>query len=133
MYIQLKRRQCVHSSLLLSSPIREISSSVKKICVWINWLIDKKVYLLTRLSMAHTCWKTFSIMKMLGIKYNLEILVTWRYHYVQQHNLNCLFATGPSIRGMAYQVTCAANHHSVLSRINYTTIVSLSSIVSKYT
>ena len=25
----------------------------------------------------------------------------------------------PSIRGKAYQVTCAARHHSVLSRINY--------------
>ena len=61
--------------------------------------------------MAHTCWTTFPIMEMLGIKSNLEILVTWGYHYIQQHNLNSLFAIEPSIRGMAYQVTCTAHHH----------------------
>ena len=38
---------------------------------------------------------------------------------MQQLNLNSLFAVEPSKRGMAYQVTCAARPHSVLSRINY--------------
>ena len=38
LYVQLKRGQCVHSLLLLSSPIREISSSIKKI-----WLLDKLI------------------------------------------------------------------------------------------
>ena len=56
----------------------------------------------------------------------LRILVTWRYHCIQQHNLNCLFAIEPSIRGMAYQVTYAAHHHSVLSRINYDSCICLS-------
>ena len=55
----------------------------------------------------------------IGIKSNLEILLTWGYHYMQQLNLNSLFAIEPSIRGMAYQVTCATHHHSVLSRIKY--------------
>ena len=32
----------------------------------------------------------------------------------------------PSIRGMAFQVTCAADHRSVLSRINYDTCICLS-------
>ena len=32
----------------------------------------------------------------------------------------------PSIRRMAYQVTCAAHHHSVLSRINYDCCICLS-------
>ena len=41
----------------------------------------------------------------IGIKSNLDILVTWGYHYIQQHNLNSLLAIEPSIRGMAYQVT----------------------------
>ena len=58
-------------------------------------------------------------MEKLGIKSNLEILVTWGYHCIQQHNLNSLFAIEPSIRGMANQVTCAAYRRSVLSRINY--------------
>ena len=57
---------------------------------------------------------------------NLEMLVTWGYHYMQQHNLNSLFAIEPSIRGMAYQVTCAVHHHSVLSRINYDSCICLS-------
>ena len=35
-YVQLKGGQCVHSLLLLSSPIREISSSIKKFCLWTN-------------------------------------------------------------------------------------------------
>ena len=70
--------------------------------------------------MAHTCWTTFSIMEMLGIKSNLDVLATWGYHYIQQLNLNSLLAIEPSIRGMAYQVTCAAHHRSVLSRMNYT-------------
>ena len=34
-YVQLKRGQCVHSVLLLKSPIREISS-IKKNCLWIS-------------------------------------------------------------------------------------------------
>ena len=38
LYAQLKRGQCVHSLLLLSSPIREISSSIKK-----NWPLDKLI------------------------------------------------------------------------------------------
>ena len=91
-YVQPKRGQCVHYLLLLSSHIREISSSIKKICLWKNWLIKKKVYFLTRKSMANNCWTTFSIMEMLGIKSNLETLVTWGYHYMWQHNLNSLFA-----------------------------------------
>ena len=43
-----------------------------------------------------------------------------------QLNLNSLFAIEPSIRGMAYQVTCAAHNHSVLSRINYDSRICLS-------
>ena len=35
-YVQLKRGQCEHSLLLLSSPIREISSSSKKFCLCTN-------------------------------------------------------------------------------------------------
>ena len=31
----------------------------------------------------------------------------------------------PSIRGIAYQVTCAAHHRSVLSRINYDSCIYL--------
>ena len=42
----------------------------------------------------------------------------------EQHILNTLFAIEPSIRGMAYQVTCAA-HHSVFSRINYDCFICL--------
>ena len=45
---------------------------------------------------------------------------------MQQYILNSLFATEPSIRGMAYQATCAAYHHSVLSRINYDSYICLS-------
>ena len=41
-------------------------------------------------------------------------------------NLNSLFAIEPSIRGMAYQVTCAVHHHSVVSRINYHSCICLS-------
>ena len=44
----------------------------------------------------------------------------------QQHNLSSLFAIEPSIRGMAYQVTCAAHDRSVLSRINYDSCICLS-------
>ena len=44
------------------------------------------------------------------------------YHYMQQHILNSSFAIEPSIRGMAYQVTCEA-HHSVLPRINYNSCI----------
>ena len=79
-----------------------------------------------------TCWTTFSIMEMLGIKSNLEILVTWGYHYMQQLNLNSLFAIEPPIWGMAYQVTCAAHHHSVLSRINYDSCICLSHSLQIY-
>ena len=60
------------------------------------------------------------------IKSILEILVTWGYHCIQQHNLNSLFAIEPSIRGMAYQVTCAAHHRSVPSKINYDSCTCLS-------
>ena len=45
---------------------------------------------------------------------------------MQQLYLNSLFAIESSIRGMAYQVTCAAHHHSVLSRINYDSCICLS-------
>ena len=45
---------------------------------------------------------------------------------MQQLNPNSLFAIEPSKRGMAYQVTCAARHHSVLSRINYDSCICLS-------
>ena len=45
---------------------------------------------------------------------------------MQQLNLNSLFAIEPSKRKMAYQVTCAARHHSVLSRINYDSCICLS-------
>ena len=72
----------------------------------------------------------------IGIKSNLEILVTWGYHYIHQHNLNSLFAKEPSIRGMAYHVNCGAHHHSssthydtgehVLSRKNYYSCICLS-------
>ena len=48
------------------------------------------------------------------------------YTIIQQHNLNSLFSIEPSIRGMAYQVTCAAHHRSVLSRINYDSCICLS-------
>ena len=44
---------------------------------------------------------------------------------MQQHILNSLFALEASIRGMAYQVTLAAHHRSVLSRINYDSYISL--------
>ena len=37
-----------------------------------------------------------------------------RIPFMQQHTLNSLFSIGPSMRGMAYHVTCAAHHHSVL-------------------
>ena len=49
-----------------------------------------------------------------------------RIHCIQQHNLNSLFAIEPSIRGMIYQVTFAAHHRSVLSRINYDSCICLS-------
>ena len=62
-------------------------------------------------------------MEMLGIKSNIEMVVTGGYHYMQQLNPNSLFAIEPSKRGMAYQVTCAARHHSVLSRINYNSLI----------
>ena len=68
----------------------------------------------------------FLIMEMLGIKSNLEILVTWGCHYIQQHNLNFLFTIEQSICGMAYRVTWAARHRSVLSRINYDSCICLS-------
>ena len=45
---------------------------------------------------------------------------------MQQLNLNSLFAIEPSKRGMAYQATCAARHHSVLSGINYDSCICLS-------
>ena len=35
-YVQPKKGQSVHSLLLHNSPIREIPSSIKKICLWIN-------------------------------------------------------------------------------------------------
>ena len=60
------------------------------------------------------------------VKSNLEILVTWGYNCMQQHILNSLFAIEPSISGMVCQVTCAARHHSVLSRINYDSCICLS-------
>ena len=44
---------------------------------------------------------------------------------MQQHILNSLFTIGPSIRGMAYQMTWAAHHRSVLSRISYDSCISL--------
>ena len=44
---------------------------------------------------------------------------------MQQHIHNSLFAIEPSIRGMAYQVTCAAHHRSVLSRISYDSCICL--------
>ena len=44
---------------------------------------------------------------------------------MQQHILNSWFAIEPSIHGMAYQVTCAAHHRSVLSRISYDSCISL--------
>ena len=47
------------------------------------------------------------------------------YHYMQKLNLNSLFAIEPSKRGMANQVTSAAHHHSVLSRINYDSCICL--------
>ena len=72
------------------------------------------------INMAHTCWTTFSIVEMLGIKSKLRNSGDWRIPlHIQQRNLNSLYAIEPSIRGMAYQVTCAAHHRSVLSRINY--------------
>ena len=118
MYSPKEVRAYVHSLLLLSNPI-------SKKCLWINCLINK-VCLLTSQSMAHTCWTTFSIMQMLGIKSNLvAIIVTGEYDYMQQHNLNSLFAIEPSMRRMAYQVTCAAHQHSVRSRINYDSCICL--------
>ena len=45
---------------------------------------------------------------------------------MQQLNLNSSFSIEPSKRGMAYQVTCAARHHTVLSRINYDSCICLS-------
>ena len=45
---------------------------------------------------------------------------------MQQLNLNSFFAIEPSILGMAYQVTCAALHHSVLLRINHNSCICLS-------
>ena len=36
-------------------------------CLWINWLIKKRVYLLTRQTMARTYWTTSSIMVTLGM------------------------------------------------------------------
>ena len=45
---------------------------------------------------------------------------------MQQLNLNSLFAIEPSKRGMACQVTSAAHHRSVLSRINYDSCICLS-------
>ena len=44
---------------------------------------------------------------------------------MQQHILNSLLAIEPSIRGMAYQVTCTAHHRSVISRISYDSCISL--------
>ena len=71
------------------------------------------------------CWKSFSIMEMLGIKLIWEIngLLRIQYHYMQPHILNSFFTTVPSILGMAYQMTYAANHHSVLSTINYNSCI----------
>ena len=51
---------------------------------------------------------------------------------MQQLNLNSLFAIEPSIRGMAYQVTCAAHYHSVLLRINYDSCICLSNSFQIY-
>ena len=64
----------------------------------------------------------------LGIKSKLEIMVTWEYHCMESHILNGLFATEPSTnwllstvglstdsyQPLAYQLTYAARHHSVL-------------------
>ena len=44
---------------------------------------------------------------------------------MQQLNLNSLFAIEPAIHGMAYQVTCAAHHRSVLLRINFDSCICL--------
>ena len=45
---------------------------------------------------------------------------------MQQLNLNSLFAIERSKRRMAYQVTCAARHHSLPSRINHDSCICLS-------
>ena len=127
-YVQLKGGQCMHSLLLLSSPIREISSSIKKILP-LDKLINQQEGILA--------YKVINGTYLLNDFLNhgdvnprhqiqLEILVTWGYHYMQQLNLNSLFAIEPSIRGMAYQVTCAAHHHSVFLRINYDSCICLS-------
>ena len=51
---------------------------------------------------------------------------------MKQLNLNSLFAIESSIRGMTYQVACAAHHHSVLSRINYDRCIWLSHSFQMY-
>ena len=61
-----------------------------------------------------------------GHQIQLRNIGDLRYHCIQQHKLNSLFVIEPSIRGTAYQVTCAARHHSVLSRINYDSCICLS-------
>ena len=62
-------------------------------------------------------------MEMLGIKSNLEILVTWAGIplYATTHSQLFVRYIEPPIRGMAYQVTCAA----VLSRISYDSCICL--------
>ena len=53
-------------------------------------------------------------MEMLDIKSNLEISGNLRIPLYATTHSQFLFATEPFIRGIAYQVTCAAHHHSVL-------------------
>ena len=60
----------------------------------------------------------------IDLKSNWEILVTWGHHYMQQHS-QLFVCYRASIHGMAYQVTYAAHHRSVLSRISYDSCISL--------
>ena len=46
MYSPKEVSACTFCYCMLSSLIRAISSSIKTFCLWINWLINKKIYLL---------------------------------------------------------------------------------------
>ena len=98
---------CAHSLLLLSSPIREITSSIKKILP-LDKLIDQCEGILTYKVINGTDLQ-IDFLNHVDVRRQIQLrnYGDLRYNYMHPHILSSLFATELSMRGMACQETKA--------------------------
>ena len=66
--------------------------------------------------MAQTYWAIFSLMEILGIIFNLDIIETWEYHYMQPRIVNYSFGSEQLVLGIAYHMTYVALGHFLFQK-----------------